>query len=186
MASAELIVHRYALALHDLAGKAGLGGEVGPQLADLGAMLDESPLLRRQLANPRVGRQAKKAVLEKLLGAGVPDVLRRTVLLMTDKGRAGELHLLPGEYEKIAMAAEGRAVADVQSAVPIDDATRAQLIAQLAAVTGKQISLAESVDESLLGGLRVVIGSRMIDGSLRRRLEMLQQKMLSAPLAAGS
>jgi F-type H+-transporting ATPase subunit delta len=186
MASAELIVHRYAQALYALSGEAGLHEQVEAQLNDLDAMLSDNDDLRRQLANPRVGRTSKRQVVVTLMGDAVCDVLRRTVLLMIDKGRAGELPLLRGSYESIAMAAEGRAIASVQSAVPLDDATRSQLIAQLTAATGKSITLEESVDDSLLGGLRVIIGSRMIDGSLKRRLEMLQQKMLSAPLAAGS
>lgn len=186
MASAELVVHRYAHALHSLAGDVGLREQVEAQLADLHTLLVDNEDLRRQLANPRVGRGAKRAVLTALLGDAVCDALRCTVLLMTDNGRAGLLPLLQPAYERIAMASEGRAVAMVTSAAPLDEATRTELAAKLTAVTGQQITLQESVDESLLGGLRVIIGSRMIDGSLKRRLEMLQHKLLTAPLTAVS
>lgn len=186
MASAELIVHRYASGLYALSGDAGLHEQVEVQLAELNDMLADNDELRSQLANPRVGRGAKQAVLLALMGDTVCDVLRCTVLLMTDKGRAGLLPLLRDAYEGIAMEAEGRAIATVQSAAALDDPTRAQLVSHLSSLTGKQITLEESVEPSLLGGLRVIIGSRMIDGSLKRRLEMLQQRMLSAPLAAGS
>ena len=154
--------------------------------AELDGMLAENEDLRMQLSTPRVGRGAKRAVLTDLMGSAVCDALRRTVLLMTDKGRAGLLPLLAGSYEAIAMEAEGRALAKVASAAPLDDPTRIELTTRLSAATGKQITLEETVDESLLGGLRVTIGSRMIDGSLKRRLEMLQQRMLSVPLTAGS
>ena len=186
MASAELIVQRYAQALHALATGSGLHEQVEAQLTDLDTMLADNVDLRRQLDDPRLGRQAKKAVLRQLLGDACCDVLRNTVLLMTDKGRAGLLPVLRGAYDRIAMAAAGRAVAHVQTAAPLDDATRSRLLEQLAAATGKSISIRETVDESLIGGLRVIIGSRMIDGSLKRRLESIQDKLLAVPLEPAS
>lgn len=185
MASAEVIVHRYAQALHALAGEAGLREQVEVQLVALHEVLSANPDVPRQLANPRVGRSAKEAVLTALLGPAVCDVLRSTVLLMNAKGRSGLLTLLRGAYEGIAMAAEGRVVARVVSAAPLDAATRSALASQLAAATGQRVTLDESVDASLLGGLAVTIGSRRIDGSLKRRLDLLQQRMLAAPLGAG-
>lgn len=186
MASSRLIVNRYAQALHGLASEAGLLEQVEAQLEDLAANLATSAELRRQLANPRLGRETKKAVLSQILGDGADDRLRRTVMLMADKGRAGLLGELQPALAEIAMAASGQAVATVASAVALDDSTRERLTAQLRQLTGKDITLEETVDESLLGGVSVRIGSRMIDGSLKRRLEMLEQKMLGAHIALSS
>jgi F-type H+-transporting ATPase subunit delta len=105
---------------------------------------------------------------------------------MADKGRAGLLAELKPAFDEIAMAASGRAVASVTSATPLDDAVRTRLTAQLGDLTGKHITLEETVDESLLGGISVRIGSRMIDGSLKRRLEMLEHTMLGAHIALAS
>lgn len=186
MASTRLIVHRYARALHDLASKAGLLEQVEAQLGDLSANLAGSDELRHELANPRLGRDTKKAILSQLLGDGADDTLRRTVMLMADKGRAGLLLELQPAFDEIAMSASGRAVASVTSATPLDDAVRTRLTAQLGGLTGKHITLEETVDESLLGGISVRIGSRMIDGSLKRRLEMFEHTMLGAHIALAS
>jgi F-type H+-transporting ATPase subunit delta len=186
MASTRLIVNRYAQALHALASEAGLLEQVEAQLVDLAANLASSDDLRRQLANPRLGRETKKAVLNQVLGDNADDTLRRTVMLMTDKGRAGLLPDLQPAFDEIARAASGRVVAAVSSAIPLDDALRERLSAQLGSLTGKQITLEETVDESLLGGISVRIGSRMIDGSLKRRLEVLELKMLGAHIAQAS
>lgn len=183
MASTTLILRRYALAMYGLASEAGVVEQVEAELRDLDGLFRQSEDLRQQMANPRLTSTTKKAVLTQLLGAANTDVLRRTVLLMTDKGRANLLVDLAPVFEEVAMEAGGRAVARVTTATPLDDAARSQLMESLAALTGKQITLEESVDETLLGGVRVMIGSHMIDGSLARRLEGIEHSLLNASLA---
>ncbi|MCB9899200.1 MAG: ATP synthase F1 subunit delta [Planctomycetes bacterium] len=186
MTSADLILRRYATALYELAHEAGVTETVEAELGDLDAVLAENPDLRTELANPRLGRDRKRAILEQVMGPSVSELLSHTVLLLSDKGRAG---LLPGfgrVFDEVARAASGREIAKVESAVPLGDDVRARLKTQLARITGKDITLVESVEASLLGGIRVTIGSRMIDGSLKRRLEMLQDSLLTAPLASRS
>jgi len=183
LASSTLILRRYAVALHALAHEAGIVEQVEAELGDLDALFRDNADLRSQMANPRLSASTKKAVLTQLLGAANTDVLRRTVLLMADKGRAALVGELSAAFQQVAMDASGRAVAQVVSAAPLDDSTRGPLIARLSALTKRDISLSESVDPDLLGGLRVTIGSKMIDGSLKRRLEAIQDSLLNAPLA---
>lgn len=182
MASSQLVLNRYANALFQLAHEQGTTEQVEAGLMDLDAVLRENEALRGQLGNPRIGRDAKRSILLQVMGDGVNDLLRRTVLLLVDKGRAGLLPSFAEVFNAVAMEASGRAVAQVTSATPLDDGARVKLREQLSRITGKTVSLTETVDESLLGGLRVVIGSRMIDGSLRRRLEQLQAQLLQAPV----
>ena len=184
MASSHLVLQRYATALYQLASEHGTTEQVEAELVDLDATLAENTDLRGHLANPRVGRDVKRNILLQLMGPGVSDLTRRSVLLLVDKGRAGLLAEFAAAFNEVAMEASGRAVAEVTSASPLDDATRNSLRARLESLTGQTITLTESVDESLLGGLRVVLGSRMIDGSLRRRLTDIESKLLGAPLAS--
>ncbi len=186
MASTRLVLNRYATALFQLAHEHGTTEQVEAELVDLDAVLSENADLRHNLANPRIGRDAKKKILMQVMGGGVSDLLRRTVMLLVDKGRAGLLHEFAEVFEAVAMEASGRAVAQVASASPLDDGARNRLREQLKRITGKDVSLTESVDESLLGGLRVIVGSRMIDGSLRRRLELIQARLLQAPVRGAS
>jgi len=186
MASARLVLQRYAVALYQLAHEHGTTEQVEAELMDLDAMLAADVGLREHLANPRLGRDVKHRILLQLMGARVSDLLRRTVLLLVDKGRAGLLPEFAEAFNEVAMKASGREVAQVTSAVPLDEAGRRALRERLERLTGKRITLSEAVDGSLLGGLRVVLGSRMIDGSLRRRLQDIEQKMLRAPLGRRS
>jgi len=183
MASAQLVVSRYATALYQLAHEHGTTEQVEAELVDLDAVLKENPSLRGQLENPRLGREAKHNILLQIMGERVSDLLRRTVLLLVDKGRAGLLPEFAAVFNEVAMKASGQVVAKVTAAHPLDEETRRQLRDQLTALTGNTIHFEESVDPELLGGLRVVIGSRMIDGSLARRLTDIQTNLLQAPLS---
>lgn len=183
MASSRLILLRYAKALHELASEAGAVDAVTAGLADLTESINSDEQIGRMLASPRLARERKRGLLLALLGAGSHDLVRRTVLLLADKGRAGAVTELAAVFETVAMEAAGRVVARVESAAPLDDELRSRLLRELEALTGKTVTLDETVVQSLLGGFRVVLGSRMIDGSLKRRLERMNETLLDVPLA---
>jgi F-type H+-transporting ATPase subunit delta len=181
MATSGLILRRYATALHELAQAARATDRVQADLAALGERLAGDPTLLRQLQNPRVGRGRKRELVKGALGQ-CHDLVRRTLLLLVDKGRGALLGEFAAVYGAVAQEAAGRQVAHVQSAAPLDDAMRQRLSQQLGQLTGKTVTLDEEVAAELLGGLRVVLGSKMIDGSVRRRLEQVRERMLRVPL----
>jgi F-type H+-transporting ATPase subunit delta len=183
MAGAAHVLSRYATALHELAARAGVVERVGTDLQALTRALAAQPELGRGLASPKLSREDKRALLMALLG-GAHDLLRRTLMLLVDKGRAAQVAGLAAAWEEVALEAAGRAIARVTSAAPLDEATRAGLLAQLQRVTGKGIVLQESVDPALLGGTRILVGSRMIDGSVQARLAALHTRLMAAPLPA--
>ncbi len=184
MTASSLVLDRYARALHELAVAAGDVAAVGRSLSALAETIEENPELAGHLHSPQLTRDSKKRMLLGVLGDDVDDLARRTVLLLADRGRAGAVGELAHAWNHIVMETEGRQVAQVTSAVPLDDETRARLLRQLGTITGKTISLTEAVDPDLLGGVRILLGSKMIDGSLRRRLESLGESLIRAPLGA--
>jgi len=186
MASDHGVLHRYASALHVLAAEAGAVERVATDLDGLSAAITASPELAGQLASPRLPREAKRALITALCAGRAHDLVRRVALLAVDKGRAAQVADLGAAFRIVARKAAGRVVASVQSAQPLDAATRAGLVAGLGRLTGNTIELEESLDADLIGGLRVVIGSRMLDGSVTARLERMRARMLAAPLGAAA
>jgi F-type H+-transporting ATPase subunit delta len=184
VASARLVLHRYARALHDLARGAGAAEQVGSDLATLSRDIASHAGLQARLASPRLTREQKRSLFAALLQQGGHDLVRRTVNLLVDKGRAGEVAGLAAVYEEVSREASGRVVAQVTSTTPLDDGLRERLVRELSSLSGKQVTLEERLDDKLLGGLRIVLGSRMIDGSLARRLDALRQRLLAAPLGS--
>jgi F-type H+-transporting ATPase subunit delta len=179
-----MVLRRYAVALLELASKAGAVDRVQRDLSALAETIASQEGLAEHLASPRVTRAQKAKLLSAALGAGKRDLVRSTVLLLVDKGRAGLVPELASVFDEAAREASGQAVAQVTSAVPLDAELRGRLIERLCAVSGRKITVEERVDAELLGGLRVLIGSRMIDGSVKRRLDELRVRLLAAPVVA--
>jgi F-type H+-transporting ATPase subunit delta len=120
--------------------------------------------------------EAKQEFVERTLADFLPEV-RNFVLLLTRRRR---IRLLPRIYEEFGQLANeyrGIVVAEVTSAVPLDDADKAVIIRQLSELTGRRAILRTQVDPSILGGLIVRIGDKLIDGSLRTRLERLRETL---------
>ena len=184
MASDLGALNRYATALLQLAVPAGATQRVGADLSALGSAIAANPALSAQLASPKLARERKRALLLALMDGKAHDLVRKTVLLLVDKGRGGQLAHLADAYERVAREAEGRVLAKVESASGLDEAARTGLVAQLGQLTGRKVELVETLNEELMGGLRVIVGSRMIDGSLKGRLEQVRARLLAAPLGA--
>lgn len=169
---------RYAAALYDLAGEQGVVTAVETDLDTLGAAVRESADLAALLKNPEVSRD----VAAKTIGA-VADYLKVSGLTRNFLGvlaanrRLASLPDVVRAFTAIAAAARGEVTAEVTTAHPLDEAQLAQLAEKLKAREGRSVTVKAHVDPAILGGLVVQIGSRMIDGSIRTRLNSLAQAM---------
>jgi F-type H+-transporting ATPase subunit delta len=169
---------RYATALFELA----RDGKVLDKVeADIGAVeeaLAASADFRNVIASPVYSREDQgKAVLALAGRMGLGPEVANTLGLMARNRR---LFVLPGLIAQLkALIADhrGEVTAEVTSARPLGDAQVAELAGTLKKNVGKDVSLQVTVDESLIGGLVVKVGSRMIDTSIRSRLASLQNAM---------
>ncbi len=178
--NSNLVASRYVVALLDMAHEAKLVDKVEKDLQELSAMLAESSDLMALIENPLVGRDqqkdgilalAEKAKFQQLTGnfLGVVADNRRLALLPTIiRVFAEELRKRRGEVE-----------AKVETAFALSAAQTKALQEQLSKAMGTNVTLNVQVNKDLLGGMAVTIGSRMIDDSVRRKLEKLQRTMSS-------
>ena len=172
------IAGRYAQALFELAKEAG-GLQVLEADADaLGAALKESPELSAVIASPVIGREEQSAAVQAVLARmGVSTLVANTLALMASKRRLFVLPQLVADLQTRIAAEKGEVTAEVTSASALSPAQAQTLIATLKASSGKDIKLNASVDESLIGGLIVKLGSTMIDTSVKSKLAALQNAM---------
>lgn len=169
------VAERYANALFELAAEAGQIDAVAADIDRFDALLGESQdlvrLVRSPVFTPDDQLKAMGAVLAR---AGIGGLVANFVRLAARNRR---LFALPGmfkAYRALVAAHRGETTADVVSAEPLSAAQLADLKASLAAVTGKQVRVNAAIDPSLLGGLVVKLGSRMIDTSLKTKLNALK------------
>ncbi|WP_421837766.1 F0F1 ATP synthase subunit delta [Novosphingobium sp.] len=169
---------RYAAALYDLAGELGVVTAVETDLDTLGAAVRESDDLAALLKNPEVSRDAAAKTIDAVADyLKLSGLTRKFLGVLAANRRLASLPDVVRAFTAIAAAARGEVTAEVTTAHPLDDAQLAALADKLKAREGRSVTVKAHVDPAILGGLVVQIGSRMIDGSIRTRLNSLAQAM---------
>ncbi len=172
------IAGRYATALFELAKDAKDLASVESDLNALEAALAESADLRAVISSPIYSREqqgaAMKAVAEKM---GLSSLLTNTLGLMASKRRLFTLPQVVANVKGLIADDRGEVTAEVTAARELTKTQSEALEKALKASVGKDVVINTTVDESLIGGLVVKVGSRMIDSSIRSKLAKLQNAM---------
>jgi F-type H+-transporting ATPase subunit delta len=172
------IAARYATAMFELAQEEGALDALEADVAALEAAMAESAELRDLISSPVYGRGETEAAIGGVADAmGLNAVTANTLRLMASKRRLFVLPaLLRALRERIAEH-KGEITADVVSAKALTKEQSQKLQKALSASVGREVQLNATVDESLIGGLVVKVGSKMIDTSIRAKLNTLQNTM---------
>ena len=169
---------RYARALFALATEGKAIAAVETSLANLTEALAESADLRALISSPLVGRGAAAAAIAGVAGGLGLDGLTQNFLGVLAANR--RLALLPAvirDFAALNAARKGEVTANVTAAHTLTAAQQTALAAKLKAGIGRDVVLNVNVDPAILGGLMVRVGSRLIDSSLKTRLDMLGQAL---------
>jgi F-type H+-transporting ATPase subunit delta len=172
------IATRYATALFELAKEAGALKALECDIAGLGDALASSDDLRAMIASPVVSRDDQSNAIAAIgVKLGVSALMANTLALMAAKRRLFVLpQLLSNLADQIATE-KGEVTAEVSAARALTAAQSKKLAETLKARVGKTVKLKTTVDESLIGGLVVKLGSTMIDTSVKAKLAALQNAM---------
>ncbi len=170
------VAERYAGALFEVALEAGAIDAVGAELDRFQSLIDESSDLERLVKSPVFSSEeqtrAVKAVLQR---AEITGIAANLILVAASNRRLFVFSDIVKGYRALAAAHRGEVTAEVISAEPLSDSQSAALKAALKGVAGgKDVALSTSVDPSLIGGLVVKVGSRMVDTSLKTKLSTLK------------
>lgn len=172
------IAKRYATAAFDLAREAGALPALDADLDALQSALDGSADLRAVLASPIFSRDEQAgAILALAEKMNLSATIRGTLGLMARNRRLFAVPQLIAELKRMSAEARGEVTAEVTSATVLTKAQADKLAAAIQAKTGKTVKLNVAVDDSLIGGLIVKVGSTMIDTSIRSKLASLQNSM---------
>ena len=178
MARSTSAARRYAEAAFQLATRDGTFDAWASELA-VAAQLIGDPRAARIVGNPSVPRADREATLDRLLAKRVSPLVLNLVRLLDQRGRLTLLPAIAAEFTRLLDAMRGVVAATVTSAAPLEKAEVAAIGARLESMTGQTVKLATAVDPSLIGGLTVQVGDRMIDASVRGRLERLRDQLVA-------
>ena len=173
-------VEAYAAALFEVARVEGSLGRVEEQLFAFSQAFQGSDELRTTLTDQRIPAARRLSIVEDVLGDRADPTVVALISFVVHAGRGRELPEIIARLVSKAAEERGREVAEVRSAIPLDDAQRERLADALGKVTGKRVDVRVIVDPSVMGGVVAQIGDTVIDGSVRHRLEQLKSAALTS------
>lgn len=172
------IAGRYAQAVFDLVKEEGGLDRLSTEVESLRAALADSADLRTLIGSPLYSRDEQESAIVAVAQAmGLSQILTNTLRLMAQNRRLFTLPQLAERLAALIADERGEVTADVVSAAPLSDEQQRRLTETLARKSGKTVKLNTRVDEGLIGGMIVKLGSQMIDSSIRSKLASLQNVM---------
>ena len=181
----ETVARNYAETLFELASRNESIQEYGDALRMVAGLLEDDSRFRTFVETPRIDDETKKDVIRKVFRDKVPKQVMNFVLITIDKRRQTLLREISAEYLLLLDDHLGREHVEVTVARPLDDTTANVVSERLSKMLGKQVIPHIRVKPEILGGLVVRTGDTIYDGSVRRRLEDLRRRLLTARIPSG-
>jgi len=170
----------YARVLFELANAAGDVDAVDAGMRTVVEAVRGSVELRDALADESLPAEKKRAIVSDIFSGQVAPEAVAIATLAIERGLGASLGTIAERFGEIAEAERGIVVADVTTAIPLTDALRASLTEKLAAALGRPVTLRERVDGSILGGIRINVAGRVLDGSLSSQLDAMRTTLSNA------
>lgn len=175
------IARNYAEALLALARKAGDLPAWGRLIDDVASAVERDDRLRHFLEAPQISADQKMTILAKAFEDRAPRLFVRFLQRLVKNRRQMLIPEIASEYRDLVDEVEGRVHAQVTLATPVDDEQRASIARQLTQTFGKLVVPQVRINPNIVGGIIVRVGDRVMDGSVRRRLGILRNRMLAKP-----
>lgn len=167
----------YAEALFELAVQAELTKETSEGLETVVSALLQTPAYRALLASPAIPKEERLAALDSTFRGKIPDILLAILRMMVSRGHVSALNGMARDYDELARGYQGESIAVVTSAVPLKEAETVALRAKLEKKLNRKVTLQCTLNPDLIGGVRVEVDGRIIDGSIRNKLEEIKEVM---------
>ncbi len=172
---------RYARALFDVALQEGTLERADNDLTTLEALFERHADLRRVLTNPAIPAARKRAILQELLPRlALSTPVAKIVLLLADRDRLSLFPDLLAVFRERFMEHQQVVQAEVTTAAPLTAEREAELRQQLAAVTGRRVTMTTRVDPAIIGGIVTRIGTVVYDGSIASQLTKMRERLVAA------
>ena len=181
LSSGDLISDRYASALYDLASEKKLVDVVLDDLLFIQSMIKNNKDLKLVIKSPLIKSNDKLEILQNILKSKKPNELSSTFLKVLSKNKRFQKTLdIISQFKDINAQKRGDVLADITSAEKLSSEQQDNIKEQLRTILGDKLSLSYKVDEQIIGGLIIKVGSKMIDTSLSNKINKLKIAMKGA------
>ncbi|ABO51655.1 ATP synthase F1 subcomplex delta subunit [Desulforamulus reducens MI-1] len=173
------VARRYAQALYEIAQEKNALEAMEQELKGVAEAIEGTRELQKVLYHPQVLPGEKKNLLKALFTDKVSDETLNFLGLVVDKRRENYIAGIAAEFSVLANEARGKVAAEVTTAIEIDEKQKQELVKVASRMAGKEVEPTFGVDPSLIGGVVVRIGSKVIDGSIKTRLATIKSRLMS-------
>lgn len=170
---------QYAQALLDLANQQ-QAEPLGQELDQLLQLIQENPTFGLFLRDPAIGENERQQVIERTFRGRVSELTYNLLGVLNRKGRLALLPEIAEEYRQLLDQQLGRIKADVTVAEPLDPAMLEEVRSQISAAFKKHATVVQRIDGSIVGGLVVRVGDKVIDGSIKAQLQAMKDRLIAA------
>ena len=175
----ETLARRYATAVFSLAQEAGRIETVGKDLTFAGRAIGENESTREFFVSPIVDRKNKETAFTATFGGKLDQIALHTLLLLVRKRREAILDEVIAEYRKLELQSRAMEPLTVITARELPESELQSLVDRLEKIYSKKFEVSVRRDPSLIGGVRVVMGDRRIDGTVAGRLDDLSRTLVA-------
>lgn len=176
----ETLARRYATAVFSLATDGGVADRVGDDLAAIESAFARDAMSQAFFVAPVIDRTTKERVLSQVFSGRVHEIALHTLLLLVRKRREAILGALAGEYRKLQRAARGAEELTIATARELSQAELDAMVDRLQRLYQKKFDVTLRVDPSLIGGVRILMGDKRVDGTVSGRLEALARELFAS------
>jgi F-type H+-transporting ATPase subunit delta len=168
-------IEAYAHALLEIAQAEAHRSEIEDELFRFARVVEGNDELRMAIANPGLPLERRAAIVDELLEHRALATTRALATMIVGAGRGNDLPAIIHRFVELSAETREHVIAEVRTAVPLDEQQTTRLAEALSRATGKNVEVKVSVDPNVMGGLVATIGDTVIDGTVRHRLDQLKE-----------
>lgn len=168
-------INGYARGIFEMAGGVGELERVESELLAISRAVEDSPDLRSSLTDPQLPLERKQGIVDDLIGGRASSLTVGLVQLLVSQNHASDLPAIATAVASTAASSRDKELAEVRSAIPLDEQTVERLTVALGRATGKDVEVKVVVDPSVIGGIVAKVGDTVIDGSIAKSVDSVRQ-----------
>ncbi len=174
---AELVARRYSEALFEVGKEENKLDEYLEEIKFIGDVCIEYKDFFELLKTPKISVSEKKDVFEETFEGKISKEVNNFLKIILDKRRISNIFEITKEYEKLVDKHNGVVKADAYTTTPLEEETLKLLEEKLSKTTDKQVKLTNKIDETLIGGVKIILGDKVIDGTLKKKLTNIESSL---------
>ncbi|MDW7668210.1 MAG: F0F1 ATP synthase subunit delta [Bacillota bacterium] len=174
---AELVARRYSQALFEVGKEENKLDEYLEEIKFIGDVCIEYKDFFELLKTPKISISEKKDVFEETFEGKISKEVSNFLKIILDKRRINNIFEITKEYEKLVDKHNGVVKADAYTTTPLEQETLKLLEEKLSKTTDKNVKLTNKIDETLIGGVKIILGDKVIDGTLKKKLTNIESSL---------